>query len=82
VKNWYALISNIDYEILQWKGNAPKNIASNPLSSYMSSPGAREPISVANLLNLLRKRTVMADVNVSNVGGGGQDAEKKAYHCC
>jgi hypothetical protein len=37
------------------------------LIAYPANPGAREPIFVAMLLNLVGERRVMMDVEVSNV---------------
>jgi hypothetical protein len=53
-------VSNVNYQILQWKESV--------ITTYPSSSGAREPISVAVSFNLLRKRRVrMEDVKVSKV---------------
>jgi hypothetical protein len=73
--------SNVYYEILQWKGSAPKkkvggfpNVFHSPLcpipnlTTCTSSLATREPTSVAILSNHLRKRRVMVeDGNVSIV---------------
>jgi hypothetical protein len=48
------------------------------LTTCPSSPAAREPISVAILLNLLRKRReLMEDVNVSNVREMGRRLKRR-----
>jgi hypothetical protein len=53
-----------------------------PNLTCLSSPAAREPISVAIVLNLLRKRRVMmADVNVSNVREWWTWCTNETYPC-
>jgi hypothetical protein len=34
-KNWYTFISNLDYEIQQWNGSAPKKLRGFPHVFYI-----------------------------------------------